>query len=43
MRQKITWQLYQSRRTAPLWNGKRFTQQMEKAYEEMWANYIKTI
>ncbi|MEC4817966.1 MAG: O-linked N-acetylglucosamine transferase, SPINDLY family protein [Scytonema sp. PMC 1069.18] len=40
LRQKITWQLWQSRRTAPLWNGKRFTQQMEKAYEEMWANYM---
>ncbi|WP_082127369.1 O-linked N-acetylglucosamine transferase, SPINDLY family protein [Calothrix sp. 336/3] len=39
LRQKITWQLYQSRRTAPLWNGAKFTQQMEEAFEQMWQKY----
>jgi predicted O-linked N-acetylglucosamine transferase (SPINDLY family) len=40
LRQKITWQLQQSRKTAPLWNAKQFTCEMEKAYEQMWINYI---
>ncbi|KAF3886316.1 MULTISPECIES: O-linked N-acetylglucosamine transferase, SPINDLY family protein [Nostocales] len=41
LRQKIAWQLRQSRLTAPLWNGKRFTCHMEKAYEEMWQRYLE--
>jgi len=40
LRQKITWQLQQSRKSAPLWNAKQFTCEMEKAYEEMWQMYI---
>ncbi len=36
LRQEISWKLRQSRQTAPLWNGKKFTRDMEKAYEEMW-------
>ncbi len=40
LRQEISWKLRQSRQTAPLWNGKQFTREMEKAYEQMWANYI---
>ena len=40
LRQEISWKLRQSRQTAPLWNGKQFTREMEKAYEQMWVNYI---
>ncbi|NJN09252.1 MAG: O-linked N-acetylglucosamine transferase, SPINDLY family protein [Richelia sp. RM1_1_1] len=39
-RQEISWKLRQSRQTAPLWNAKQFTREMEKAYEQMWVNYI---
>ncbi|OLT60737.1 O-linked N-acetylglucosamine transferase, SPINDLY family protein [Moorena bouillonii] len=35
LRQQISWKLRQSRQTAPLWNGKQFTREMEKAYLEM--------
>ncbi|GAX41101.1 TPR repeat-containing protein [Tolypothrix sp. NIES-4075] len=42
LRQKIAWQLQQSRHTAPLWNAEQFTQQMEKAYREMWQIYLDT-
>jgi predicted O-linked N-acetylglucosamine transferase (SPINDLY family) len=36
LRREISWKLRQSRQTAPLWNGKKFTRDMEKAYEQMW-------
>ncbi|MBD1934841.1 MULTISPECIES: O-linked N-acetylglucosamine transferase, SPINDLY family protein [Cyanophyceae] len=41
LRQKISWQLRQSRQTAPLWNAKQFTKEMEKAYQQMWTNYLE--
>lgn len=41
LRQKIAGQLRKSRQTAPLWNAKRFTQQMEAAYQQMWLKYIQ--
>ena len=40
LRQEISWKLKQSRQTAPLWNANKFTREMEKAYEQMWVNYI---
>jgi predicted O-linked N-acetylglucosamine transferase (SPINDLY family) len=40
LRQQISWKLRQSRKTAPLWNGKQFTREMEKAYEQMWQIYL---
>ncbi|MEP6487435.1 O-linked N-acetylglucosamine transferase, SPINDLY family protein [Microcoleus vaginatus GB2-A3] len=40
LRQQISWTLRQSRQTAPLWNGKQFTREMEKAYEQMWQIYL---
>jgi predicted O-linked N-acetylglucosamine transferase (SPINDLY family) len=40
LRQQIAWKLHQSRQTAPLWNGRQFTCEMEKAYEQMWQKYI---
>jgi len=41
LRQQISWKLRQSRQTAPLWNGKQFTREMEKAYEQMWQYYVE--
>ncbi len=39
LRREIHWKLLQSRRTAPLWNAKKFTRQMEEAYQQMWQIY----
>jgi predicted O-linked N-acetylglucosamine transferase (SPINDLY family) len=36
LRQQVAWKLRQSRQTAPLWNGKQFAREMEKAYQQMW-------
>ncbi|MGF1933573.1 MAG: O-linked N-acetylglucosamine transferase, SPINDLY family protein [Nostoc sp. ChiQUE02] len=41
LRQQVAMKLKASRHTAPLWNGKQFTCEMEKAYEQMWQNYIE--
>ncbi|MBR8839497.1 MAG: O-linked N-acetylglucosamine transferase, SPINDLY family protein [Stigonema ocellatum SAG 48.90 = DSM 106950] len=41
LRDKIACQLKASRQTAPLWNAKQFTREMEKAYEQMWQRYIE--
>jgi predicted O-linked N-acetylglucosamine transferase (SPINDLY family) len=40
LRQQIAWKLWQSRQTAPLWNAKQFTLDMEAAYQQMWQTYI---
>ena len=42
LRQQIAWKLKRSKQTAPLWNGKQFTHEMEKAYEQMWTNYLES-
>ncbi|NEP81749.1 MAG: tetratricopeptide repeat protein [Okeania sp. SIO3B3] len=41
LRQEISWKLRKSKQTAPLWNAKQFTREMEKAYEGMWQRYIE--
>ncbi|MEA5515026.1 hypothetical protein [Nodularia sp. UHCC 0506] len=41
LRQQIAWKLRQSRQTSPLWNGKKFACEMEKAYQQMWEIYNK--
>lgn len=41
LRQQIAWKLRQSRKTAPLWNGKQFTREMENAYTQMWQRYVE--
>ncbi|CAD5920619.1 O-linked N-acetylglucosamine transferase family protein [Planktothrix agardhii] len=41
LRQQIAWKLRKNRQTAPLWNGKQFTREMENAYEQMWQKYIE--
>ncbi len=40
LRQDIACRLKASRQTAPLWNGKKFTRQMEEAYQQMWQIYL---
>ncbi len=40
LRQQISWKLRHSRQTSPLWNGKQFAREMEKAYEQMWQRYL---
>jgi predicted O-linked N-acetylglucosamine transferase (SPINDLY family) len=42
LRQRISWQLRQSRQTSPLWNGENFTKDMEAAYKQMWLQYLET-
>jgi predicted O-linked N-acetylglucosamine transferase (SPINDLY family) len=41
LRQQVAWKLRQSRQTAPLWNAKQFTRDMENAYEQMWEKYFE--
>jgi predicted O-linked N-acetylglucosamine transferase (SPINDLY family) len=41
LRQEISWKLKKGRQTAPLWNAKQFTREMENAYQKMWENHIK--
>jgi predicted O-linked N-acetylglucosamine transferase (SPINDLY family) len=39
LRQQIIGKLLHSRKTAPLWNARNFTQEMERAYRQMWKIY----
>jgi predicted O-linked N-acetylglucosamine transferase (SPINDLY family) len=39
LRDKIAGKLRSGRTTAPVWNAKQFTLEMEQAYREMWAKY----
>ncbi|MBN4003806.1 MAG: O-linked N-acetylglucosamine transferase, SPINDLY family protein [Nostoc sp. LPT] len=41
LRQQISWKLRHSRQSAPLWNAKQFTHQIQKAYEQMWQRYLE--
>ncbi|NEO57872.1 MAG: O-linked N-acetylglucosamine transferase, SPINDLY family protein [Okeania sp. SIO3B5] len=40
LRKQISWKLRKSRQTAPLWNAKQFTREMENAYQQMWQKYV---
>lgn len=42
LRQQVAWKLWQSRQTAPLWNARAYTQEMEMAYEQMWKTYLRS-
>ena len=42
LRQQVTWKLKQGRQTAPLWDARQFTKEMEKAYTQMWAKYLES-
>jgi predicted O-linked N-acetylglucosamine transferase (SPINDLY family) len=39
LRQQIIGKLLYSRKIAPLWNARKFTQEMEQAYQQMWEIY----
>jgi len=39
LRQDIATRLKASRQTSPLWNGEKFTREMENAYRQMWKNF----
>ncbi|BAZ04157.1 O-linked N-acetylglucosamine transferase, SPINDLY family protein [Calothrix sp. NIES-3974] len=39
LRKEVAWKLQRSKQTAPLWNGKLFTREMENAYRQMWDIY----
>ena len=41
LRRDISWKLKESRKTAPLWNAKQFTKEMEDAYQQMWNIYLE--
>lgn len=43
LRKQVSWKLRQSKHTAPLWNAKQFTRQMEEAYKQMWDIYTKEL
>ncbi len=42
LRKQVSWKLHQSRRSAPLWNVRQFTVDMENAYQQMWQRYCAT-
>ena len=41
LRKKISWKLRQSKKTSPLWSGKKFAREMENAYQQMWEIYTQ--
>jgi predicted O-linked N-acetylglucosamine transferase (SPINDLY family) len=42
LRQQVAWKLRRSRQTAPLWNARKFTRELESAYQQMWQAYLST-
>ncbi len=42
LRQDVSWKLRQSKQMSPLWNGQKFTKNMEQAYLEMYNVYVQT-
>jgi predicted O-linked N-acetylglucosamine transferase (SPINDLY family) len=42
LRQEVSWKLRHSKKTSPLWNGKKFTRNMEDAYRQMIAIYTES-
>ncbi|MBR8831229.1 MAG: hypothetical protein N5P05_002995 [Chroococcopsis gigantea SAG 12.99] len=43
LRQEIRWKLKKSRRTAPIWNARQFTKDVESAYGQMWEIYQENL
>ncbi|MBD2395644.1 O-linked N-acetylglucosamine transferase, SPINDLY family protein [Cyanobacterium aponinum FACHB-4101] len=41
LRKEVSWKLRRSKKTSPLWNGKQFAREMEKAYQQMWSIYCQ--
>ena len=42
LRQEVSWKLRESKKTSPLWDSKKFTRQMEEAYQQMWETYVES-
>ncbi|MFN3927445.1 MAG: tetratricopeptide repeat protein [Pseudanabaenaceae cyanobacterium] len=42
LRQQVVWKLLQGKHSAPLWNSKAFTKEMEKAFYEMRERYLQS-
>lgn len=40
LRERVMLKLKAAKKTAPLWNAKQFTRQMEEAYQSMWRRYL---
>jgi predicted O-linked N-acetylglucosamine transferase (SPINDLY family) len=40
LRESLVAELQKSRKNAPLWNTRKFTQEMEKAFQQMWHIYL---
>jgi predicted O-linked N-acetylglucosamine transferase (SPINDLY family) len=43
LRRKVSWELRESKKGAPLWNTKKFAQQMENSYLKMWEIYKSSL
>ena len=43
LRKQVVEKLRKSRQTSPLWDSRRFTREMEQAYQQMWALHTETI
>lgn len=39
LRKQVVWKLHQSKQFSPLWNGKQFAQEIEKALISMWKQF----
>lgn len=42
LRKQVAWKLKQGKQTAPLWNSRQFTKDMESAYEQMWKIWLES-
>lgn len=42
LRQSVIAKLHQSKRSAPLWNGRQFAREMETAYQKMWEIHTQS-
>jgi predicted O-linked N-acetylglucosamine transferase (SPINDLY family) len=40
LRHEVARKIKDSKHSAPLWNGKQFAKEMEKAYQQMWKSFI---
>ncbi len=40
LRNQVVWTLKKSKHTSPLWNAKKFTLEMENAYQQMWQRFL---
>lgn len=43
LRKDVAWKLRESKKHAPLWNTKAFTEEVESAYQQMWNIYVESL